>query len=318
MKTVKGVIKGVKKAFKAVTSSGWGKALLIGAAIFTGGAALGMWASPWASLNDALVSAAGEAAGTGTASSLLGGGSGVMEAGLGADALASADAVAASTAAAEAAGGSVAPVAEALAEGSQSGGLINGQIGNTMLANNSVTGTMSDVTGGLAGEPLTAEAANVSTATRGLDPAAMMSEGGAMDMGVGLNPVAQGMGVGPTAGSAVPESLTDRMARYFQDWFKGDLAKYGAIQAGTGLIKGAFTPNAKDIAQAQADARLRMEAEQRAALQPNFQVQGVQLPTPAPGQALTRLDGSAVYGPSEGPLIHPGRGLISGQIRRPT
>jgi hypothetical protein len=66
-KVVKKVVKGVKKIYKKITESKLGKALLIGAAIFTGGAALGFWNMPaWipgaANINGVLTKAGSQAA----------------------------------------------------------------------------------------------------------------------------------------------------------------------------------------------------------------------------------------------------------------
>jgi hypothetical protein len=54
-KAIKGVVKGVKKVYKKVVESKIGKALLIAATIYLGGAALGAWSSPFSSINGALV-----------------------------------------------------------------------------------------------------------------------------------------------------------------------------------------------------------------------------------------------------------------------
>lgn len=319
---VKSVFKGVKRAFKAVTKSGWGKALLIAAAVFTGGAALGMWASPWASLNGALVSAAGEAAATGSAGAVAAGAGGAeVLGGAAGEALAgTGEALAAGEAAAAGGIGDAATslTTQALAESGAAGGLLNSDMGNTMLANNGVTGTMTDAVD-LVGQPLTPEAANVSEAAR------MLQTSGNGPLSTDPSSVALGTDTGGTfaqsfhqpggmwnaAAQEANKSLSERLAAYFQDWFKGDLAKFGATQAGVGLVKGAFTPNAKDIAEAQADARIRMEADQRTALQPNFAVGTVALPTPAVTPIpLRRPDGSAVFA--------PGGGIINNGIRRPT
>lgn len=71
-KGIKNVFRGVKKVFKEITSSKIGKAILIAGAVYLGGAAFGMWNSPFASVNGAFVgggnaasvAATGEAAGT--------------------------------------------------------------------------------------------------------------------------------------------------------------------------------------------------------------------------------------------------------------
>lgn len=67
VKAVKGIFKGIKKVFKKITSSTIGKVLLAAATIYLGGAAFGMWETPFASVNGAFVSgtkAAATAAGT--------------------------------------------------------------------------------------------------------------------------------------------------------------------------------------------------------------------------------------------------------------
>lgn len=61
---MKGIGKAVKKAFKAVTKSKLGRALLVGATIYFGGAALGMWNTPFAAVNGAFVKGGAAAAGS--------------------------------------------------------------------------------------------------------------------------------------------------------------------------------------------------------------------------------------------------------------
>lgn len=57
----KKIVRGLKKAWKTVTKSTLGKVLLFAATIYLGGAALGAWNSPFASINGAL--AGGQTAG---------------------------------------------------------------------------------------------------------------------------------------------------------------------------------------------------------------------------------------------------------------
>jgi hypothetical protein len=61
-KAVKGLVKGVKKVFKKITDSKIGKVILIAAAIYLGGAAFGMWNSPFQSINGVFVKGASNAA----------------------------------------------------------------------------------------------------------------------------------------------------------------------------------------------------------------------------------------------------------------
>ena len=68
VRTMSKVIKGVKNVVKKITSSKLGKALLIAATIYIGGAALGAWGSPFGAINGALVKGGATAgAGSGTA-----------------------------------------------------------------------------------------------------------------------------------------------------------------------------------------------------------------------------------------------------------
>jgi hypothetical protein len=72
----KSLVKGVKKAFKEVTKSKIGKALLIAATIYVGGGMLGAWNTPFSSINGILAKGGGQAAakaGESTAQSFLAG-----------------------------------------------------------------------------------------------------------------------------------------------------------------------------------------------------------------------------------------------------
>ena len=66
MKAIKGIGKAVKKTVKRVVSSKIGKALLIAATIYIGGAALGAWGSPFTSINGVLAGGAKAGASAGT------------------------------------------------------------------------------------------------------------------------------------------------------------------------------------------------------------------------------------------------------------
>jgi hypothetical protein len=86
-KAVKGIFKGIKKVFSAVGKavskifgSKLGKILLIAAAIFTGGAALGLWATPFATA----AGTAGAGVGMSTAAGMTAGTAGVSTAAAGA------------------------------------------------------------------------------------------------------------------------------------------------------------------------------------------------------------------------------------------
>ena len=154
-----GIVRGVKKVFKEVTKSNIGKALVIASAIYLGGAAFGMWESPFASLNGALASnpAAVElsSAGTSTAEASLAGGAatgteagiaGATKAGAGLGAEVGATETAANMAATE---GVKAGAANTLASGGLDGALADSaaNMSSVMGATNPITTTA------MAGEP---------------------------------------------------------------------------------------------------------------------------------------------------------------------
>lgn len=121
---VKSVVKGVTKVFKAVTKSSLGRTLLIGAAIYLSGGALGMWDTPFASINGALAGA-GEAAAAGETAA--GAAETGAEAMLGGDTAAAAETAGAagSSAAAEGAVAGSADTASALSSAAaDSGGVV--------------------------------------------------------------------------------------------------------------------------------------------------------------------------------------------------
>lgn len=74
---IEGLVDGVQKVWDEVTDSTLGKALLIGGAVWLGGGALGMWQTPFESINGALAGGAqsGGAASTAEAAGAAGGGS---------------------------------------------------------------------------------------------------------------------------------------------------------------------------------------------------------------------------------------------------
>jgi hypothetical protein len=98
-KAVKSVVRGVKKVFSKITSSTIGKVLIGTAAVFLGGAALGLWQSPFAGINGALAGgakstasnvltgAATETAATTAATTATGASSGIASNGIIADSI---------------------------------------------------------------------------------------------------------------------------------------------------------------------------------------------------------------------------------------
>jgi hypothetical protein len=193
-KAVKGIFKGITKTFKAITSSSLGKALLIGATIYLGGAAMGYWNSPFQSINGAFLSPAAAEAGVATA-----------------------------TQAAEA-GTTLAGGTEAAG-----GGLINSAL-----------------------------------------------------------PSAAPSAAAPGVGAGVVEAAKP-------GFFAGDLAKYGLIQAGAGALQGAFSPNALDTAERQAELERENLAWRNEFLAPNFNVGSFNLGVTPSGESLRDANGNPIY-----------------------
>lgn len=205
---MKAITKGLKKSFKAVTDSGFGKSLLLAATVYTGGAALGLWDGPF----NGMLSWANEAK-------------------------------------------SESPVEGAAAPASA-----------PMAAESAPQGAAS-----------AAESFVQSQTGEALTPAPSETQ---------------------DAAPAIPQG-----EKSFLWLINNDVAKLGLMQAGGGILSGAFKPSAGQQAGEVADQQLRMESEQRAAVQPNFNV-NAQLPTPN-AQPLRRMDGAPAYG-----------GLINQNMRR--
>jgi hypothetical protein len=224
-KAVKKVVKGVKKAFKSITKSSLGRALLIGATIYLGGAAMGWWNSPWQSINGAFLSPAAAEAGvaTGTAATEAGTSIAAAEGG-----------TAAGTGAAETLGaGTVIEPASAVAQ--------------EMAASSSLLGGAPATTGVYA-------------------PAAEAAKGGLIS-----------------------------------NWWAGqpDLVKFGVattgMQAGGQLLASAFSPDALDVAEREAELARENEQWRQNFLMPNYNVGQFQLGMNPSNQPLRDAQGNLIY-----------------------
>lgn len=245
-KVSKGILKGVKKAFSAITKSSLGKALLIGATIYLGGAAFGLWNSPFQAINGAFVSGAAPALETATA---------VTEAG---STLATAGEAAAGA-------NAVAPSAAAL----------------------------------------TNEAAIAETMT-----SAGAAGGGSGIINSALPPVVE---MGTKASAA------DIAAAAKPGFFSGDLAKYGLIQAGAGALQGAFSPDAIDTAERQAELERENLKWRNDFLAPNFSVGQFALGISPSGQPLRDASGNLIYPqpqPAQPPQPVAPQGFIQATLPR--
>lgn len=152
----KQIFSGVKKAFKALTSTTLGRVLLIGATIYLGGAAFGMWQSPFAAVNGAFVggAAAGETSAAAAAldsGAAAGGAAEGATAGLDAAAGGASGAAAGDTAAAELSASSAgAGTAGADAAGAAGDGWAAGATPGTMTTPGGMTANSSGLINGAA------------------------------------------------------------------------------------------------------------------------------------------------------------------------
>ena len=262
-KAVSGVVKGVTKAFKAVTKSKIGKILLVAAAVYLGGAALGMWESPFSAINGVLSSKAAPAA-----AELAAAGSGAAEATLaGAGATGEAASIAG---AAEAAGGAAASASPAAAEvvaASQGSGIIGG------------------VNPALAQQAALIESGTVGTAGAAMEASAL---GNTSLAGSVLNGApAQGGGLVSKAMNGIKSV--------------GEWAQKNPISAAIGLnaVANMSQPNQLELLDAKAQKEMELYDWKNKYLSPNWNVGAVNLGfQPAGGQQLQyRTSGQNVYGP---------------------
>jgi len=252
-KAVKGILSGVGKVFKSVTKSSFGKALLFAGATYLGGAALGLWESPFSSINGLFKMGGGPAAAELAGAQSAGELSSTMSGG------------------AEAAS----PAAQMLTPPASY---------DSMLAGGGAT---SDVLGGPEAEA--ARAAAASSTPGAQSPLEMVNEpanpnsiealmGGAprspsQDVYADMDASSQGPGMNSMTQAEAPKSAIQKVL----DFYKGDFAKAALITQVGGALKGAFSPTPAEIAKANFDARLQYDRDTRADMAKNYDVSGVRL-----------------------------------------
>lgn len=253
----KKILGGVKKAFKSLTSSTFGRALLIGATIYLGGAAFGMWNSPFTSINGAFTSQAAAEAGTASAAS-------------------DAAAVAADAAPVAAETGAAAGT-DAAAAGAGAA--------DTTAANLSASSAVTPATESLGSIPASGNIADAATTYGGSSAAA---------------PGSSFSYLGEPAKKGIIDSF-----------MSNPLAQYGMIQAGAGALQGAFTPNAMDVAEKQAELDRQNLEWRNNFLKPNWQVGSLNLGMTPSGQPIRDANGNLVYPTQPGvPQIQPPQPVV--------
>lgn len=261
-KTSKGILKGAKKAFKSITKSSFGKALLIGATIYLGGAAFGLWNSPFQAVNGAFLSPAAAEAGVAT-------GTAATEAG----------------------------TTLAAAEGAGAAGAGAGEAAATSLANEAAvaeTMTSAGAAGGGAGASGGTGILNASMS--GMEP----GYEAILDKGV-YGTVNAAVPGGPLTPSVTGAAKTG--------FFSGDLAKFGLIQAGAGALQGAFSRDAIDVAEREAELERENLAWRNQFLSPNFDVGQIDLGMKPSNQPLRDMNGNLIY-PAQTPQPQPPQPVV--------
>lgn len=219
-KAVKGIFKGISKTFKSITKSSLGRALLIGASIYLGGAYLGAWQGPsWMPTMSTVAAEAGVATGTAAA-----------EAGT----------------------------------------------------------TLAGVEGGAAAETLGAGTV--------IEPASAVAQ----EMAAGSTVLGGGSAAAPMSGVYAPAAEATK-GGLISNWLAGqpDLVKFGVattgMQAGGQLLASAFSPNALDVAEREAELARENEKWRNEFLQPNWAVGKFNLGISPSGQPLRDANGNLVY-----------------------
>lgn len=245
-RAVKKVVSGVKKVFKKIASSKIGKVILIAAAVYLGGAALGAWSSPFASINGALLPKAA-AAGSSAAPAAQ-----TVANGLNAAALPGGT----TGGAGFSVGGATSTVATPV---TANAGFSAGGMTSTVSGAGATTGTASAATPGLI--------------SGGANPAAAQVASGSAGTGITGSSVPGEILSGATKNTAqtkVQEMMTataDILRKPFADGnFLGSEGWVSrnptAALMGTSAIAGALTPDGIDVAREQ--DRLMQEEEERA------------------------------------------------------
>ena len=243
----RGLFGSVNNEFKRFADTDLGKAVLIGAAIYFGGAAAGWWEAPWAA-----------GAAEGAAAEGVGFGGGIDAAAITPEAvLAPAEASAASAASA------------ATTPAAPWGPANFGAIDNPALTNPVAVNAGPAAPGGVA------PGASVVPPASPMTPPPATPGGGAAQL-PGANLSAQEM----FGNLNKPAS-----GNWFTGLHP--LAQYGLLQSGLGAVQNAFTPNAVDVAREQARLAEEADARRRAVWNKNWNVSGINLNvTPSPAGLL--------------------------------
>jgi len=257
-RAVKKVVSGVKKVFKKIASSKIGKVILIAAAIYLGGAALGAWQSPFASINGAFTSAGSQASQMAAANNAVATGSfGVPTASASTGLNAAALPGGTTGGAGFSVGGTTSTVA-APATGTGAG-FSAGGVNSTVASSGATTGTASAATPGLI--------------SGGANPAAAQVASGSAGTGVTGSSVPSEILSGATKNTA--ENTVQRMMSSTADILKKPFADGNFLGAdgwvarnpvpamlATNAVAGALTPDGIDLQREQ--DRLMQEEEERA------------------------------------------------------
>lgn len=295
IKNIGKAVKGIGKAVKKVVSSKVGKALLIAATIYIGGAALGAWQSPFQSINGALVG--GAKASTGTELLAAGQGGTINTAGLSAPGAASAS------------------TTQQVAGGTLNLGSLGGGSGATTTASTSQVagGTLNlGSLGAPAAQTATAAAPVAASATTAA-PAAASSATPSAAIANAAESGAQaaktvGELTGQAAGTEAPKGIISKIMSGVQpglDFMTKNPVPTAMLLSAAGS---AASPDEIDILKEQQRLQNEQEEKNIERRAKNMDLAGIRLNLTPTGRSLTNTSGAPVYGATG--IINRSRGML--------
>lgn len=310
-----GLAAGAYSVYEGVSNNNLGEAILGAVSIYMGGASLGMWNSSDAAVNGMAVDQAGANAGTATADASAqqvaanADQAALSEAGLSGGS--TAGNLAGGVDASQAAGNALAsttlgtgPIPTYDLAASQAAAQ-DAAIGGSAAQNAAAAGSIGSLgpTANLA--PMSAGDANAVGGST-LPPVPDYTLGSKLPSTAGM-PVSAGSTSTPSATAAAKPGLISNM-------MKNPMAQYAMVQAGSGALQGAFTPNAEDVAKYNQQLQQQNLQWLQQFYAPNYDFGNqIQLPT-ATGKPLTNSAGNPVFPTASPAAAMPatGRGLIAG------
>lgn len=262
--SARGLVRNVKKIYKKVTDSKIGKALLVAATVYVGGAMLGAWNSPFSSINGVLAKGGGAAAESSASSFLSAGGEAAATA-------APTGFTPASAAATTSTGSGTVNLGSVVGSGSGAGASTTAS--NIAAGTGAGAGAGAGTTAAGFGSPAVAESARLSGQV-----AQMAGKTAAEETTKGM--LAKAMG---KAGEAASKTGS---------WMKENpMTSYMGFNA----VSSALSPDEAELMEEQSRILAEREDTERARRERNLAVAGIDLGISPTGKSLVDLSGNEVY-----------------------